>query len=186
MADTPNKNFITKPAKETAIYKQCVRVYEALEEQAEDATINDEKVRQWRGPLVEFIVSLDVPMGSYSKVRMTLTDLGCITVATEGRTLDGSTVFLHFSPATVSWNTKPERKRRDLTRGGENAMLGQQLKGIISALGGLNVKDALVNMEKRLISLEQEMMLLKKERTVGKKEKPESSTRSTSSTDSTE
>lgn len=167
-----NSSFEHKPAKETAIYRQCLQVYEALEKAAEDIEFNGETVKQWRGPLVDFITSLGIPMGSYSKVRNYLTDLDCITVSTEGRTQGGSTVFLHFSPATLLWDTKPERKRRALTRGDQAAMLGQQLKGIVEALGGLNVKDALLNIEKRLTSLEQEVRLLKKERTVGQKEKP--------------
>jgi hypothetical protein len=146
----------------TKFFSYCAALYKRMELEAvavkqEGSELPNEYVHLWRGRVVETILDLDIPMGSYAKVVKKLRELGCIEQVTRGFRGDNlSEYVLHYPPTEDRWGEKISP--RALTGAPTPDSLSAQVKTLQDALqtitGGLNIVEAFSNIERRLRALE--------------------------------
>lgn len=89
-----------QPAKAPALWGHCVRVYEAMAEQAETKTIYEVDRLVWTGYMTKLFVSLGLAVPAYTSVRRELMRMDCIRQMKRG---GGSTpsVWVLFEPPSL-------------------------------------------------------------------------------------
>lgn len=121
----------------------CEAVYRALEERA---TIKDDEL-VFAGGITEVYTSLGISHSYYSKVFQRLEDAGAILKLQRGGRGVDTVIVLRGLPE--SW---PEPLR--LTNGTRSDTVLREVQEIKESIGGLNIKEALLDLETRLSKLE--------------------------------
>lgn len=137
-----------------AVYRHMQNFYRHMDENAEDIEYRESTatdplpVRAWTGELVRTARDLGISNSYYSQVTRSLEAMGCITLLRRGSQNVGSVVALHHPPEFESFNP-------DLTRRREAATLTEQrLKNLETLVGGINVGEAMLEIQTRLEILE--------------------------------
>jgi hypothetical protein len=101
--------------------------------------------------MVEAYKSIGASQHYYSGVMDALKDLGCITILSSGRRARPSVVALHHAPDETEFIFYSESR---LTGAPEAAKLRSRLETLEKRIGGINIADALVNIDNRVKRLE--------------------------------
>ena len=107
----------------------------------------------WRGPIVETCLKIGIPEGVYRRVTKTLELTGSIIIVEKGRRNTPTVLTLEFEPSVESWTKKSSPQ--SLTTVERAAMLQARVERLEKLLGGVDVIEALANLEGRLAQLEQ-------------------------------
>lgn len=127
----------------------CGLLYERMDA---EATIQ-ENVRVWSGRLISTCKEIGIPEGTYSKVANKLRSMGCIEQVNRGyRGNQLSTFILHVPPTGDLW--EQDFTFQGLTTGPSLDRLRSSVEDLRKQLGGINIVDALANVEGRLQKLE--------------------------------
>jgi hypothetical protein len=153
----------------STVFHHAHKFYTALDERAKDELWdNGAQVRVFRGKVTIIFRSLEISQSYYGRVKTGLTESGCISFAQVGSRGKPSAIILHHPPLAEEFAL---REGRPLTKTVEAAMLSQRMEGIENRLGGMNVVEALANVESRLRDLDsrvrqqdQEIITLKQQR----------------------
>jgi hypothetical protein len=134
-----------------ATFDHASTLYGVFERDSTTEEIDGVRLPVWRGSMVEAYKSIGASQHYYSGVMDTLKDLGCITVLSSGRRARPSVVALHHAPDEVEFIFYSESR---LTGAPEAAKLRSRLELLERRIGGVNIADALVNIDKRVARLE--------------------------------
>lgn len=153
----------------STVFQHANKFYTALDERANDEIWeNGATVRVFRGRVTIIFRSLEISQSYYGRVKTGLVETGCISFAQVGSRGKTSAIILHHPPLADEFAV---RENRPLTKNVEAAMLTQRMDGIENRLGGMNVVEALANVESRLRDLDsrvrqqdQEIITLKQQR----------------------
>lgn len=143
------------------LYQHMSRYYEELDSKAKDE-LQDEGIilRVFRGKVVNVFRSLEIPQSYYSKVRTSLINMGCITILQQGARGSNSILVLHHPPEKDEFDL--HREDALLTPRLDSAILSQELKDIKKLLGGVNVVEALYDLQTELNDLRRKVEKLGK------------------------
>lgn len=142
--------------RETTLFKHCVAIYDAMMASADLDIIEGQRLRVFRGYTTEVFKEQHVPTGYYTPVKQKMEQYGCWTIIQSGARSVPSVIVLHKSPADVGeWTSRPADS--PLTLPAQYAKLRSDVDGILISIGGLNLKDAMINMETRLAALETQL-----------------------------
>jgi hypothetical protein len=153
----------------STVFQHAHTFYTAMDERANDEIWdNGAEVRVFRGKVTIVFRSLEISQSYYGRVKTALIESGCISFAQVGSRGNPSTILLHHPPSSDEFSL---REDRPLTKNVEAAMLSQRMDGIENRLGGMNVVEALANVESRLRDLDsrvrqqdEELITLKQQR----------------------
>lgn len=128
----------------------CSLLYERMNS---EATI-EENLKVWRGKVISTCLELGIPEGSYSKVVNKLRSMGCIEQVMRGYRGSAPSVFtLQYPPTSEVWD-RSISGTIPLTDGPTLDRMAAMLEDLRRQIGGVNLVDALVNIEERLSKLE--------------------------------
>lgn len=136
--------------------KYAREFYRILEQDQVLETVDGKDLRVWRGKLTDVFRELRVTSKYYSTIRAILTKSGSITIVETGSRNRDSIVVLNHEPPSLQ-----EINNLGLTGTAPAATLTVELQRRLSALeawresqGGINIAEALRNIENRLRKLE--------------------------------
>jgi hypothetical protein len=157
----PNAEVLTIPNSATAIYVH--QFYQELEKRAKLETVQNVEVLIFRGKLSDVFESLSISNKYYSRIRKILLKYDCVQYLERGTRSYDSTLLLNHAPPPIEKfseedltdrtgpDTVTEMARRLAELEQEVAVLG----GLRDKLGGIDITEALRNLESRVRSLEQ-------------------------------
>lgn len=134
----------------------CASLYSRLEQAAlTDKTTGD---LIWRGKIIDAALSIGIPIGSYARVVNALRTLGCIDQIERGFRNRPSVYHLVYPPTPEVWAVHAPERTEDLTSAPSLDILAGQLEDVRqqleTQLGGLNIVEALRELERRIKNLE--------------------------------
>lgn len=124
-------------------------LYKLMDDEAQEREVGGDKVRVWEGFLTHAVKTVGIPDGVYRRVFTLLEDTGCVQLISRGARGYPSMVVL-LNPPTEDRLRSPQV----LTRREDAATLLARTQEFIDSLGGLNIAEAVVNIEERLQALE--------------------------------
>jgi hypothetical protein len=126
----------------------CAALYSLFEDNAIYEEVDDSRLLVWRGRLTHATKEVSIPDGVYKRVMNQLRALGCIEQVEQGR---GSlpTVIILFNPPTMDVWQDEIISRQGLTHRDESAILRARLDDMDKRLGGLDIVQALVEIQKQ-------------------------------------
>lgn len=131
-----------------SIKAHCERVYAEFQK---GATLEG-GVLVWKGKSSELLAELKVPSGYYGRVMRQLEYMGCLTRRHRGSLGVPSEIELHRDPSSIKeWVDAPSK---DLTGLPEYATLAQTVKDIETLVGGIDIREALRDLDTRLSVIE--------------------------------
>jgi hypothetical protein len=140
---------------EPAAVKFAREFYELLDKAATVEEVDGSELRVWRGKLTEVFKELESSSKYYTPIRSLLTQSGAITIVEAGsRNRDSTVVLNHPLPTYVDLvdgglTTAPSRATLLAI-----AQRVSALEGWRETMGGINIAEALMNMEQRIVKLE--------------------------------
>lgn len=139
----------------TKKFERAVQLYEILDRQAKDEKTDDnKKVRVFRGSLTDLYYQLGFGPGHYSPTWKILYDLGCVTMLQRGAKSVQSVMILHHAPDHAEYLQTRDQGKQDLTRRQDYATLSADIQAIKRQIGGIDIRNVLLNLEQRIASLE--------------------------------
>lgn len=133
-------------------YGHCQTFYELLDSKAADEVIQERNLRVFRGYLTEAFRETSLPIAYYSPVINLLSANECIVTVSKGaRGVESITVLLRPPTAVDEWQ---ESFEKPLTGNLQAARLRQDVDALLKSVGGLDVIEALRNIEGRIKVLE--------------------------------
>lgn len=140
---------LTKAPSKTHSY--AAALYDVMDKAAEMRQTDGGEVRLWTGFIRQTCDELGIPQGVYRRVLSLLEDCGCLQILQRGVRGYPSLIALLKVPTA---EVLESGGRGDLTRRLNPAMLESSVRNMQEQIGGLNVADALVNIEQRLKAIE--------------------------------
>lgn len=131
----------------------CSALYRAMERQA-----NAEGL--WEGKIISLAMSIGIAMGSYSRVVNTLRRLGCVELIEQGSRGKPSIYRMVKPPTQEVWESSAPDRTEDLTRPPSLDILSAQVEDLKRQLGGINVVEALAELEQQVKDLRSELRRL--------------------------
>lgn len=131
-------------------------LYAKFDETAEETVIDGAKVKLWKGFIGKTCAELTIPKGMEQKVLKPLEELGCIEKLVRGVGNHPSVIALRFPPTEDVWAEGEAGK--PLTQRPSYARLVSQVENIEKSLGGVNLREVLVNIENRLQVVEAKLL----------------------------
>jgi hypothetical protein len=125
-------------------------LYAHMLESAEMRVVNGNKVNVWSGSLTKTCRELNIPKGTERRVIAPLEAMGCIQIIQRGAANYPSTVVLLKPPTEESW----EDRSKGLTPRPSYAILSRRLEAVERTLGGVDLGEALLNLDRRLKTVE--------------------------------
>lgn len=159
MPQIPNTNPETDIT-QTTTYKQALTFYDAMYDESFTDEVDGKEFRLYKGYLTNLFTSVIGSLNTYSKIRGRLASLGCIQILEAGARNFPSVVVLVQHPADADWEASaggPKPRKKDLTDTPEYARLLAEVEGIKKRLGGVDLAEALSNIERRLVKVEKEL-----------------------------
>lgn len=126
--------------------------YKRLVEGSEIKKVSNVNVRVWEGSLTELYRGMGIGQSYYSRIMNSLKSMGCVTMTQRGSRKTSSILVLHHEPDRAEWEA--HHARPDLTGRMEGATLSDRVFNLEQRIGGVNIVDALRNLENRLQALE--------------------------------
>lgn len=133
--------------------KHCVKFYNTLDDRATDKEVNGRIVRIFAGSYTEAWKASGVAQTYYSPVRKALERHEAIVVLQRG-TNQADTV-IHLRGLPDEWDVAGWRNDSRLTSAGIAATILADVQEIKSKLGGINILEALQEVERRLNELDE-------------------------------
>ena len=129
----------------------CAALYERfLDESSKD---DETGYTVWRGHFTKTARAIGIPDGTYRRVMDALHELGCIEQVERGfRGNNSSAIILHGAPTQEVWD-RVGSGRKPLTRPDAPAILSRRVEDIERRLEGLDIKQALVDLQQQIRSL---------------------------------
>lgn len=138
----------------------CAALYERMESESTIEVVDDKSVKVWSGALLATCRSIGIPDGSYKRVIDALRRLKCLEQLSVGKRNTPSVFLLQSPPGASVWE-QARGELKGLTQAptldrlsGEVETLREQIK---TQLGGLNIVEALIEIEKRLSKVEKRL-----------------------------
>lgn len=131
------------------LVSHCALLYNKLDSEA-----NEDHV--WQGKIIDACRSLGINVGSYSRVVNALRRLGCIEQLEQGYRSRPSIYRVHYPPTPEVWAERAPDRTEDLTSAPSSDTMAARLKDLEAQIGGINLVDALANIEARLQQLERD------------------------------
>lgn len=133
----------------TKVQTYAAALYARMEEEASEDNV-------WVGKIVETCKSLNIPAGGYNRAMNALRKLGCVDLLARGTGGDRQSAIRLIRPPTPDvWEDGFVNSRdATLTRGPSLDMLRQEVRDMHKQLGGINLIEALAQVEERLVRLE--------------------------------
>jgi hypothetical protein len=155
----------------STLFQHAESFYDALDERAKDEVWNNElHVRVFRGRVSTIFRSLGISQTYYGRVKSGLVESGCVTFNKTGSRSQESEVLLHHRPIEVEFL---RRQGRPLTKSLELAIVTQRLGGIETLVGGINVVEALAELESRLRQQDSRITQVERELQAARQTKPQ-------------
>jgi len=116
--------------------------------------LDGKTIRLWSGHITKVATQIGLPAGTYRRTIDHLSYLNCIKQAERGYRGSQLTTFLLLRPPTTEvWEDAEILRNRDLTRQDGSAMLTLRVKSLEDRLEGVNVKQALVELQMQVDDL---------------------------------
>lgn len=136
-----------------AIIRHITTFYDLLEQDAVTEKVDGSSLRIFRGKVTGIYRESGIPQSYYSEVFRQLEMQGCITFLQRGSKSVSSVIVLH-RPPTESDYVPPIKS--DLTNPERYANIREDVEGLKTLVGGVNIAEALRTIETRLDQLEQQ------------------------------
>lgn len=149
-------------AEQTKTQGYAIALYERMEKEAIDHV--------WSGRLLDTIISLGIPQGGYNRAVNALRKMDCIQQLERGFRGNQLSVFLLKRPPTQEvWDEALKKSvDRDLTNAPRLDTLQGEVRDLREeyerTLGGMNVIEAIANLDRRLATAERFIASLERER----------------------
>ena len=131
-----------------AIVRHCATIYATLLAQAR----KEGEFVIWRGKITKMYAETGVPQSYYSAVFKQLEDQGCITYAQKGTRSVESVLVLDHEPTPEGFIPPPPSPLTDPER---YANLREDVEALKILVGGINIAEALIEIERRLKEVEE-------------------------------
>ncbi|SRR6266404_3082106 len=133
------------------LFTYCSALYAAFDEGAQTT----DNVRVWSGRLLEVCDSIGIPRGGYSRVINMLRKMGCVEQVSRGFRGNALSEFLLFQPPTAEvWSAANVKSASgDLTKAPTLDRLSAEVSDLQKQIGGLNIPEALKNIEGQIAEL---------------------------------
>lgn len=132
------------------VFEVSLAYYDTLKKLARQENIDGAKLPVFRGSLMQVWRDVSPSQSYWTPVMTFLRDYGYISLLQRGSRGRESVVVFHKRPQ------RAEISQLDLTEQGEAATIREELRDIQKRLGGLDIVEALRNVEERLQVLEGE------------------------------
>lgn len=134
-----------------AIVRHSISVYNALLKDSTEETFEGESIRLYRGPVSRLYASLGIAQSYYTEIFDQLDRQGSITYLQRGSKHVDTVIVLHFPPTEENFRIRP---RKGLTSAENSANLIESVSLLKQLVGGINIVEALIDVDKRLKRLE--------------------------------
>jgi hypothetical protein len=134
----------------TALARHSLSLYEALLQSSEQEDVGGMQLDVYRGSLVNTFKTLGIGMGYYSSAMRNLEDQGCVTKLQQGAKGVDTVIVLHHPPDE---DAPKKSSRQPLTPPPDFANLSQRVEDIQKSLGGLNIVEALADIQRQVTEL---------------------------------
>lgn len=139
------------------LVSDCATLYARMEAEADEYHV-------WRGKIVDSCLTIGIALGSYSRVVNALRKLGCIDLIEQGYRGRPTVYRLAYPPTEAVWRERAPERTEDLTSAPSLDILSGQFDDLVdmleTRLGGLNIVEALGELEKRIDDLQQQVQSL--------------------------
>jgi len=132
-------------------FKYTLEFYRLLESNAEREIFDGVELTVYRGALTKLFKGLGVSQSYYSRVTVALKSLGCITLLKRGARGVDSIVAVHHPPDEMEFLI---HHSTPLTHSPQAAKVTDRLADLEKRLGGLDVVEAIANLDRRVKVLE--------------------------------
>lgn len=136
-----------------AIVRHTATFYDLLDQDAVTEQVDGSALRIFRGKVTRVYRESGIPQSYYSDVFKQLEMQGCITFLQRGSKSVSSVIVLHQPPSAEGY--VPPRKP-DLTDAERYANVREDVEGLKTLVGGINIAEALKTIETRIDQLEQQ------------------------------
>jgi hypothetical protein len=133
-------------------FKYTLEFFNLLKERATIETVDGVQILVYKGAVTKLFKLMGISQSYYSKINSALKELGCISVAKRGARGVDTILYLYHEPNEMEFLIL---KANPLTSSPGAAKLTEQVALLDKLLGGLNVVDAVENLDRRLKDLEQ-------------------------------
>ena len=134
-----------------AIFGHAVRVYSHMLKNSTEITWEDLPIKAWEGSITQLTADLRISNSYYTRVVGGLEASGCISMLRRGSGNRLSLLALHHPPSEESFIS-------DLTpRLPAANLVEQRLKDLETNVGGINIAEAIADIQERLEVLEREV-----------------------------
>lgn len=128
----------------------CAAFYERMVEESNE----EDGLVVWRGYITKTIRGLGIPDGTYKRITDKLQELGSVEQVERGfRGNKPSVMILNYPPTDEVWD-RGESGRQGLTGPPSAAILARRVNDLERRLEGLNIKEALVDMQQQIRKLQ--------------------------------
>jgi hypothetical protein len=145
-------------------WEAALRFYDLMHQQAQWQDYKGEDKLIYRGSVTTIFNSLGVSQSNYSEIVTLLFRMGCLIYLEKGAGKRVSIVEVVKRPELQDWLSKRMfwlGRGKDLTRRSAVAKLEQRLNEVVNhQLGGMNIAEALADIEQRLSSIEMQVQEL--------------------------
>lgn len=126
-------------------------MYDALFNASKEESVGNQPVRIYRGQISKLFSATGIGAGYYSEVFRQLESQGCITYLQRGSKNVDTVIVLHFPP-DPEHDIPPAKS--PLTSAEESANLFESVEMLKELVGGIDIAEALVELDRRVRSLE--------------------------------
>ena len=144
----------------TTLFDNALALYDRLSSVSEIEKMDGIHIPVFRGSIVDAFDAVGISRSRYTPVMDALKQLGCFTVIASGRRSKPTIIALHHPPDEVEFMIL---HTGDLTGSPEAAKLRSRFERMEKAIGGINIADALTQLEARVAQLERSIKHKEKE-----------------------
>lgn len=125
-----------------------------LSQSTQEIIAGIDPIAVWRGKIVKTCEAVGIPYGSYRKTVLALESIGAIQLVQRGTRGSPTVIALLQSPTEELWATYDGSRGVGLTRASEAATMQAQVQVLLDQLGGIDIGEAIRNLDTRLKALE--------------------------------
>jgi hypothetical protein len=139
-----------------AIFRHAQSLYDGLDAASVVEIVNDVPLKVFRGSLTKEYSKIGASQSYYTPVTKALAENGCVTYLQKGVRGVETVAALHHPPREDLW----QDSGRGLTSSTGYTILAQLVQNIEESLGGVNVPQALYDLQQQLERLESRVRTL--------------------------
>lgn len=153
------------------LVSQCAMLYAKMAGDAKEVEDSPGDLI-WSGKLIKTCAELGINVGSYSRVINALRKLGCVEQIEQGYRSKPSIYRIHFPPTPEVWRDNAPDRTEDLTSAPSSDTMAAAVRDLQSQIGGINIVEALRNIEGQIAAVRQEIERLKQEVSTARSQQP--------------